>query len=250
MFTPFHPLLGGTEDFGPTSHNASPDKNLHTHSTSAAMFDELILHWRSGVTIERTNLDMQPFLFSLIVYYPLRLIAAEWVNYTAAMCFSMKQSEVSPSDISYGHLGRIAMAHDALDSWSRRVLSSKAHIDAVLWLLREQQVKGIQNDKWIALLEDFEFVRASLGEHAAQIENAASLVYSHIHLAEARRAFGEAKNISRLTILSLFFIPLSYVSTLFSMNTAFVPGGPYFWVYFTVAIPVLLCVFGLAWSRT
>jgi hypothetical protein len=249
IFTPFQPLLGGTEDFGPIFQASLNEKGSQAQSTAASMFDELIRHWTVGNSIQNVNVETQPFPF--VLYYPLRLVAAEWVNYTAAMCFAMKQYEVSPSDISYGHLGPISMAHSALDSWSRRVLSSKAHIDAAIWLLRHQREKVIPaNDEWRGLLEDFEYIRSSLTEHAARIENAASLVYSHIHLAEARRAFGEAKNISRLTILSLFFVPLSYISTLFSMNDTFAPGGPYFWVYFAVAIPVLLCVFVLARSRT
>ncbi|KAI9170751.1 Vacuolar protein sorting-associated protein [Paramyrothecium foliicola] len=192
IFTSFQPLLGGTEDFGPTTQANLPERDSASQSTAAPMFDELIRHWCLGGVLRNILIDTQPFPF--VLYYPMRLVAAEWVNYTAAMCFSMKQYQVSPSNISYGDLELIASAHYALDSWSRRVLSSKAHIGAAIWLLRNQEQAINDDDDWKALLEDFECIRATLTEHAAQVENVASLVYSHIHLAEARRAFAEAQN--------------------------------------------------------
>jgi hypothetical protein len=250
IFASFEPLLGGTEDFSPTAQTLVSEKGSSgpPQSTASAMFDELIWHWGIGGALNTVALETRPLPF--VLYYPIRLIAGEWISYTSAMCFAMKQYEVAPSRISYEDLDQMALAHAALDSWSRRALSSKAHVDAVIWLLRHQQEKGVHDDDWRALLEDFNYIRSSLTEHAARIENVASLVYSHIHLAETRRAFSEAKNISRLTILALFFVPLNYVSSIFSMSENFVPGGAYFWVYFVVAVPVLLLVFGLAQFRT
>jgi Mg2+ and Co2+ transporter CorA len=164
----------------------------------------------------------------------------------------MKQHEISATDLTYQDLKRVASAHSALESWSRRVLSTTSHIDTVIRLLRHNKDQATNYQEWIALLEDFEYIRTSIGEHAVALEKVASLVYSNIQLAETRRAFKEAKNISRLTIMAMFFVPLSYVSSLFSMNGTFEPGGSKFWVYFAVALPVLLCVFilgrGSSWG--
>ena len=69
---------------------------------------------------------------------------------------------------------------------------------------------------------------------------------SLVQVIDARHALAETANISRLTVLALIFVPLSYVSSLFSMNSQNMPGSPHFWVYFAVAVPVTLLVFLLA----
>lgn len=246
IVTAIKPLLGGTEDFRTPPADTDASNETMTQSTAASMFDELIRYWSLDTASDAIDPESHPLAF--VSYIPLRIIAAEWVNYMAAMCFAMKQYEYPPSicDISSKDINQITLALISLESWSRRVLSSKAYIDSTVSMVRHQQDEGLQDIYWRALLEDYEYVRSSLIDHANQIENVSSLVCSYLHLAESRRAFGEAKNISRLTVLALFFVPLGYVSSLFSMNEAVAPGGQFFWVYFIVAIPVSIFVFALA----
>lgn len=247
--TAIKPLLGGTEDFQTLNADTVASNETTTQSTAASMFDELIRYWCQDIPSDAIDPESHPLAF--VSYVPLRIIAAEWVNYMAAMCFAMKQYEYPPSisDISPKDINQITSALISLQSWSRRVLSSKAHIDTAVSMIHHQQDEGLQDVPWNELLEDYECVRSSLIDHAKQLENVASLVGSYLHLAESRRAFSEAKNISRLTVLALFFVPLGYVSSLFSMNEAVAPGGHFFWVYFLIAIPVSLVVFALAGWR-
>lgn len=247
--TAIKPLLGGIEDFQTLDADTEAGNETATQSTAASMFDELIRYWCLDIPSDAIDPESHPLAF--VSYVPLRIIAAEWVNYMAVMCFAMKQYEYPPSisAISSKDINQITLALISLKSWSRRVLSSKAHIDTTVSMVRHQQDEGLQEVCWTALLEDYDCVRSSLIDHANQLENVASLVGSYLHLAESRRAFNEAKNISRLTVLALFFVPLGYVSSLFSMNEAVAPGGHFFWVYFLVAIPVSLCVFVLAGWR-
>lgn len=246
LMTASKPLLGGPEDFQTPNTDISANEQTETQSTAAPMFDELIRYWCQDSSLNAIDPEVHPFAF--VSYIPLRIIAAEWVNYMAAMCFAMKQYEWPPPtyDISPRDINQISSALVSLQSWSRRVLSSKSRIDMIISIVRHQKDIGLHDMYWQALLEDYEYVRSSLIDHASRLENVASVVSSYLQLAESRRAFGEAKNISRLTVLALFFVPLGYVSSLFSMNEAVAPGGRFFWVYFMIAIPFSLLVFALA----
>jgi Mg2+ and Co2+ transporter CorA len=92
------------------------------------------------------------------------------------------------------------------------------------------------------VLEDFEVINKNIEDAGRRLENMLPVVTSLVQIIDARQSLAETANISRLTVLALIFVPLSYVSSLFSMNTTNMPGSPYFWVYFAVAIPVTLIV--------
>ncbi|KAK8001586.1 hypothetical protein PG991_013808 [Apiospora marii] len=214
--TPTKPFLGGPEDVQPNAFIPSSDKQ----TTSMSMFDELVRYW-SFSNANTIDISTQHSLQG-VSYFPLRIIASEWVNYIAVMCFSLKQYGAPQpiSTIPDLELRHITMALRTLNAWTRRVLSSKNHIGAAMCLIKHWAVidEKLENasGSWESLLEDYEYIHVTLVDHGNQLAGSLSLVSSHLQLAEGRRAFFEAKNISRVTMLSLVFIPLGYVSSLFS----------------------------------
>lgn len=58
----------------------------------------------------------------------------------------------------------------------------------------------------------------------------------------------ETKRMKRLSDLGMLFIPLAVTSGIFSMSGNYAPGGPSFWVYWIVAIPLVLLVFIVAFG--
>jgi hypothetical protein len=62
-------------------------------------------------------------------------------------------------------------------------------------------------------------------------------------LKEARQSLRESKTVKTLTFIAMFFIPLGWIAALFSMSEPYAPGGPQFWVYFAVAVPMILITF-------
>lgn len=60
---------------------------------------------------------------------------------------------------------------------------------------------------------------------------------------EAAQSLREAKTVKTLTFIAMFFIPLEWIATLFSMSESISPGGPRFWVYFAVSTPMVLLAF-------
>ena len=54
------------------------------------------------------------------------------------------------------------------------------------------------------------------------------VVASFIQLRESRRALWKTANVTRLTVLAIVFVPLSFIATIFSITEQFGPRGPKF----------------------
>jgi hypothetical protein len=87
--------------------------------------------------------------------------------------------------------------------------------------------------------------------HVVQgLTNALATVYlQYITIQEARISNGNAQSLSKITVLTMFFIPLSTVASIFSMGGDFLPGNPKAWVFWVVSIPVLMTLAYLYWRQ-
>ncbi|KAL6703511.1 hypothetical protein ACN47E_009609 [Coniothyrium glycines] len=70
-----------------------------------------------------------------------------------------------------------------------------------------------------------------------------------VTISEARVSNRNAHSLSRITVLTMLFIPLSTVASIFSMGGDFLPGETRAWVFWVVAIPVLSVLAYLYWYR-
>ena len=233
-------FLGGYED--PTDTSFSVGKiNLQRESTRLGLFDDLLYYWSS----EPPGFDrMDPSLGSLS-FYQLQVVAGEWVKYVAVMQSGIKQYEYSAHGLPsvLDQLGKLHSDLRSLQSWRRRSMSSKHKIKATSHFLRSNIASNSSPDKsLLLLLEDYEYIAARMDDSGQRLENMLPVVTSLVQIVDSQGAYAETANITRLTILALVFVPLTFVSSVFSMNTTNGPGGQYFWVYFVVAIPVTTLV--------
>jgi Mg2+ and Co2+ transporter CorA len=167
-------------------------------------------------------------------------VAAEWVKYIAVMLHCIKLYEYGGNHLN---LERFDMDLRELQGWRRRSMVSHQKIGAVIRHLKmHASAQPEQRADVDLVLEDFEVINKNIEDAGRRLENMLPVVTSLVQIIDARQSLAETANISRLTVLALIFVPLSYVSSLFSMNTTNMPGSPYFWVYFAVAIPVTLIV--------
>lgn len=242
--TPSEPLLGGIEDFLPASLFQG-DSNLPSSLSRSAILDELIHYWS---TTRPEGFNPQNLTLQAPSYYPLKITAAEWVNYVTVMCFALKPYEYYPpaSSTSTLNLDNLSSALLSLQSWPWRVISSQTAMRAVIRFIKRQDAPGSSNKSWAALLEDYEYLATNIAEHGRQLDAMVPLVTTFLQLAETQQSLTEAKNVTQLTILALVFVPLSFVAGLFSMQESIAPGGPQFWLYFAVAVPIMLAVLAVA----
>ncbi|KAL8855635.1 MAG: hypothetical protein Q9178_007724 [Gyalolechia marmorata] len=142
------------------------------------------------------------------------------------MSFALKRNEVSDisSDLQADLNGLTSKIRE-LQSWRRRVVTTMEKIRQVIQYIHLSESSGSCSEDWAALLEDYDFISTSIQEHSNRLESMVPVVTFYIQLIESRRALGETTNVTRLTVLAIVFVPLSYIATIFSMNEKFGPGG-------------------------
>lgn len=232
---------GGFMDFlsGPSFSGSIDPKS---GPTRASPLETFIFYW----TIENpSGFDSRsPTLLSLL-YYPLRVVAAEWMIYLELMYHSIKQYEYSPNTIlaSLGHIRTLTTDIFALQQWARRSIATAHKIHHVIGFLRRCSTDDKDKEASALLIEDYEQIALSVNVYSHRLEAMVSVAISLIQTVDSRRSLTETTNISRLSYLALAFIPLTFVSGLFGMNPSIAPGAKIFGLYFAVSIPLCTLVF-------
>jgi hypothetical protein len=234
------PYLGKNENFMELP-KFSEAWDQQRDNPNTGLSDDLVQYWRKSQPdcFDATDPSIQS-----LAYYPLRIVAAEWVKYIAVMQRCIKIYEYQGSQVD---LEKFSMDLRELQGWRRRSMRSQQKIRAIICHLESHKPSNSKHSVSLdQILGDFRIINNDIGEAGSRLENMLPVVTSLIQIMDARQSFAETANISRLTMLALTFVPLSYVSSLFSMNSETMPGSAHFWVYFAVAIPFTLMVFLIA----
>ena len=185
-----------------------------------------------------------PTLFSLS-YYPLKMIAAEWMTYLELMYHSIKLYEYFPGNVqlAMGQIEILITDIYALQQWTRRCMATAHKIRYVIDFLKHRVTEHKDMEDGALLTKDYKHIGLSIDNYIRRLEGLVSIATSLIQAIDSRRSLTETTSISRLTYLALSFIPLTFVTGLFSMNTSIAPGGRLFGLYFAVSIPLCILVF-------
>ncbi|KAL2075332.1 hypothetical protein VTL71DRAFT_275 [Oculimacula yallundae] len=97
---------------------------------------------------------------------------------------------------------------------------------------------------------DFTRGLSYMEEYQQRIDRLTSVVTAIISIEDSRRSQDDNRNVARLTWLATFFIPLSYVASLFSMQGDLGSLGSTMKVYFKIVLPAVVAAVGLAWILT
>lgn len=71
----------------------------------------------------------------------------------------------------------------------------------------------------------------------------------YVTIQEAHMSNGSAQSLSRITVITMLFIPLSTVASIFSMSGDFLPGEARGWMFWIVAVPLLAVISYLYWHQ-
>jgi hypothetical protein len=233
-----NPYLGTYENFMELPKFSSSEAWRHWKGNiRRGMLDDIVEYWMTALPECFDAAD--PSIQSL-AYYPLKIVAAEWVKYIAIMQHCIKLYEYEGSQLD---LDKFNMDLRELQGWRRRSMISQRKLRTVI---RHLELHSSRNPQHVAsikgILEDYTHINSDIEDAGRRLENMLPVVTSLVQIIDARQSSAETANITRLTILALIFVPLSFVSGLFSMNSKNMPGSDHFWVYFAVAIPVTLGV--------
>ncbi|CAN9190170.1 unnamed protein product [Alternaria alternata] len=129
-------------------------------------------------------------------YYPLKIVAAEWVNYIAVLGLSLREYELRTSLTGnlVAELESLNMNLRILQGWRRRILSTQAKLQRNMRFIRTRSNNSSAED-WKDLLEDYEFLTTEVANYGEKLEAMVPLVTSAAALIESRRALTETENI-------------------------------------------------------
>ena len=209
------------------------------------MLEDLVYYWAEKFPPSFNA--KAPTLLS-ISYYPLKIIAAEWTTHVELMRLSIKQYEYAMDDHSNLPIQLEKLNSDLrnLQGWRHRGMSTQEKIGSVIRFIKSCGLKEPQAELPESLVEDYEHLATCVRECTQRLETMLPVITSLVQIVDSRRSFAETANISRLTHLALVFVPLSFITSLFSTGQDMAPGGSSFWVYLVVAIPMTILVFLVA----
>ncbi|KAI1874125.1 uncharacterized protein JN550_002704 [Neoarthrinium moseri] len=113
-------------------------------------------------------------------------------------------------------------------SFSKRMDWKDSTVDYQFLLMRFRELRHIT-----------ECLNSAITGLANIAGNRAAFKEQQLAAQEAKRNIRETKRTKAITLLGLVFIPLAYVSSLFSMGEPFRPGDTQFWVYFVASVPLI-----------
>jgi hypothetical protein len=97
---------------------------------------------------------------------------------------------------------------------------------------------------------DFKRIFYALSELQSRADNMTSVIMSKMSIEDTRRGLTESHSLARLTWLATIFIPLSWVTGLFSMTDDLATMKETFGWYFAAALPLTAFCLVFAWSAS
>lgn len=101
---------------------------------------------------------------------------------------------------------------------------------------------GGPNNSFNDIVPDFDRVRFTLNELQDRVDRLTAVVTSEISKEDSRRGLEENRYLARLTWLATTFVPLTFVTGLFSMSDNLSSMRSTFGWYFLTAVPFALVI--------
>lgn len=92
------------------------------------------------------------------------------------------------------------------------------------------------------LYHRFDYIRQYAERVNSSITGLASIAGNRQAFREQQFSLRAAERSRNLTFIGLVFIPLAFISSLFSMSEPYGPGGDRFWLYFAISVPMAALV--------
>ncbi|KAL5886053.1 hypothetical protein ACKVWM_007266 [Pyricularia oryzae] len=232
----FEPLHASYESFQPpqlfSSFQASGVRSNYSQDTKQSILERLVHYYTTSPPAND--------VLSL-AYFPTRMVMSEWQLYTKLASRFLKHYEYNLQDLS-----RRLHNDDIVDlqRWRRRCQQSKHKLSIVAEFIDYHTGDTVSaQDKrspWRLILKDIDHVQSELQDFGQSLEQMIPVATSMVQILDARYSVVHAANSTRLAYVALIFVPLSWVASLFSMSEGYGPGGKLFWMYFAIALPLVL----------
>ena len=233
---PYNSLSSDSVDDAPFGVAESPNAtSLHPYHP----IDDLVAHGDADIDL----LLQDPFY---IVSRLLSSASRSWsqlLNYIDGdiqVCSAAEEEQLSAAleqfRFNFGLLIRIKgfLAEDLLVIEEKGSVSWPKATDPAL----RARIDGIQ----ASLAKDYGFLIIRSGQLASRCETGIGVLVSVAQLQEAQKGINQTKQVHDLTKLAFFFIPLTFVSSIYGMNVSLFKDYPPIWTYFATAVPLTAVV--------
>lgn len=189
-----------------------------------------------------------------LAYYPIQAVVQEWILYALLMGRYVKYYEYSSETVQMRRESFEEYDIIELHRWRRRSLQSLHKLGIVRrfvehWGPKEKNLSletGVTNNAttqeesviWNLLIGDIKYVEKQIMQHARSLEALIPIITALIQLVDTKRAISQAEDTRRLTYIAIVFLPMSFITGLFSMSEPYGPGSDRFWIYWVVALPL------------
>ena len=229
-----YPIWGGYNNLIPCP---SVHQDRCERRSRGSMLGETIYWLRQMSANEIRSIPQDP---RILCRKPLSIVCSEWIMLLryANTRFSQLEWEVEDPDLRHKGEG-LALTLDNLHTWRRRFPIYKNILSEGMEkiILRDDFLYSTQNS--LRLLEkDFEYLLSNLDDLHSRAERMMSVVTAVLSIEESQKALQQNRSLGRLTYLAAIFVPLSFISSFFSMNEDITRLDKTFWIYFVIALPV------------
>ncbi|KAL8704850.1 MAG: hypothetical protein Q9201_002009 [Fulgogasparrea decipioides] len=230
------PIWGGYNSLVPcpSIHQDGIDRR-----SRGSVFDEAIYRLEQMSTEEIRSIPRDP---RILFQKPLCIACSEWIMLIkyANTRFSQLEWEVEDPELRNKCDG-LGVTLDNLHTWRRRFPIYKDIVSAALEkIIRREKFLYSTANSLRVLEKDFDVLLNQLDDLHNRAERMMSVVTAVLSIEESQKALQQNRSLGRLTYLAALFVPLSFISSFFSMSDDVAKLKKTFWIYFVVAVPVTL----------
>ena len=194
-----------------------------------------------------------------LAHYAIQISINEWMLYGLLMSRYVKYYEYSFPSLGsrLEHFEKSGILD--LNRWRRRAQQSIRKLQATrrfveYWSAKDKSVRDTKFStrsalhdvsKWDLIVTDLKYLEEQIDQHARSLEALNPIITSLVQLIDSRKSIMQAEDIKRLTYIAIAFVPLTYITGIFSMSEPYSPGNERFWVYWATALPISALIMGV-----
>ncbi|KAF2278222.1 uncharacterized protein EI97DRAFT_448921 [Westerdykella ornata] len=239
------PFQGGYLDFvPPPPHDRAASAPKHQHCSMLEDLCHYLTNHSSLLTDEEDSGQDEWRLPQTSSFFVKKIVAAHYlqlIDYIKAMLPSLELRLTTAWLEEQGQW-------KSLQTISRRCGNYHDDVEDILLSLGYRLDQNQVRTDWKDCETDFQYIYHRLKTLKQRADNLMQAMTGLASIAGNRQNLEEAKRVKRLNLLALFFIPLAYTSSLFSMQESYAPGNNKFWVYWVIAIGAVLFTVVATWA--
>ena len=229
------PLWGGYRNFQDCPSMLTDPVPSGPPRTST--FDDIIYWTKSLTTEEIGNIAKDR---RVLFKKALLVVCAEWytlIKYATTRLTQLEWELENPQ--LQDDVGGLEVTIEKLHSWRRRFSLFRTLTSEVLEKIVTREYFSSYTENHLGdLKRDYEIIVSDIEKLHVRADRIMAVVTATMSIEESKKAFEQNRSLARLTWLAVTFVPLSFTTSMFSMQSDLSSLKQSYWIFFTVGIPV------------